>query len=143
LQELRSSIAQAESALPQRLQREPTDAELAGELGVSREVLDEARSATKAYRTASLDAAPPYAVAAQLREDRDDFEELLTKDELRRALAGLSEREREILRMRFVEECSQSEIGRAIGVSQMQVSRLLSQALRTLRGTLGATEPAA
>jgi RNA polymerase sigma-B factor len=44
----------------------------------------------------------------------------------------LSEREREILRLRFVEDLTQSEIGQRVGLSQMHVSRLLRQAVARL-----------
>jgi RNA polymerase sigma-B factor len=49
------------------------------------------------------------------------------------ALRQLPARERAILRMRFVEELSQAEIGRRAGISQMQVSRLLRRSLQQLR----------
>jgi RNA polymerase sigma-B factor len=61
------------------------------------------------------------------------------RDVLARALAGLSDRERLIVRLRFVEERSQSQIGVVIGVSQMQVSRLLAGILRRLREDLAVT----
>ena len=53
------------------------------------------------------------------------------------ALRRLSERDRRILYLRFVEERSQQEIGDAIGVTQMQVSRLLARIMRDLRADLG------
>ena len=48
-------------------------------------------------------------------------------------MSVLSEREREIMRLRFVEDLTQAEIGARIGVSQMQVSRLLRQAIERMR----------
>ncbi len=55
-------------------------------------------------------------------------------------LARISERERTVLRLRFGADLTQAEIGERIGVSQMQVSRLIRQALMRLRA--GADEPA-
>lgn len=52
-------------------------------------------------------------------------------------MAVLTDRERAILAWRFVEECTQSEIAARLGVSQMQVSRLLARVLSRLRAELG------
>jgi RNA polymerase sigma-B factor len=49
-------------------------------------------------------------------------------------ISRLSEREQAILRLRFVSGCSQTEIASRVGISQMQVSRLLSRSLSQLRG---------
>jgi RNA polymerase sigma-B factor len=55
---------------------------------------------------------------------------------------ALSEREQRVLRLRFVEDLTQSEIGDRIGVSQMQVSRILRTALERSRATAaGGPEP--
>jgi RNA polymerase sigma-B factor len=56
------------------------------------------------------------------------------------ALATLPAREQSILRMRFVDGLTQSEIAVAVGVSQMHVSRLLSSSLQKLREGIGRTE---
>ena len=48
------------------------------------------------------------------------------------AMQMLSERERQVLQLRFFEDCTQSEIAKQIGVSQMQISRILRRAIRTL-----------
>jgi RNA polymerase sigma-B factor len=56
------------------------------------------------------------------------------------ALAGMEERSRLILHLRFVEDLTQSEIAARIGVSQMQVSRLIRSAVAVLRESVG--EPA-
>jgi RNA polymerase sigma-B factor len=52
----------------------------------------------------------------------------------------LDERERRVLHLRFFEGLTQSEIGRAVGMSQIQVSRLLRRALEKMRGELGGTD---
>ena len=57
-------------------------------------------------------------------------------------LARISPRERLVLRLRFVEDLTQAEIGERIGVSQMQVSRLIRQALARMRDGAGAGSPA-
>ena len=52
---------------------------------------------------------------------------------IQRLLGVLSDREREVLRLRFAEDLTQSEIGARVGVSQMHVSRLIRQAVIRLR----------
>ena len=63
------------------------------------------------------------------------------RDALRRAIDGLTDRERLVLELRFVEERTQSQIGEQIGVSQMQVSRILRSVLARLRARLVDDEP--
>jgi RNA polymerase sigma-B factor len=60
------------------------------------------------------------------------------RESLDPALAELGQREKAIVRMRFFEDLTQSQIARRIGVSQMQVSRLLAGSLRTMRAALDA-----
>src|SRR5436190_14817880 len=59
---------------------------------------------------------------------------------LSRALNALPERERQLVRLRFEEDLSQSEIGRRLGVSQMHVSRLLRRALARMQAITRETE---
>jgi RNA polymerase sigma-B factor len=134
LQEVSLRIARQESALRQSLQRDPTDDELAAAVGVTLDTLVEARAAGRGYHTASLDGG--LSTSLQVHDARDYIDELLTSQTLSNALAQLTPRQRQILHMRFVEERTQSEIGQAIGVSQMQVSRLLTTILAKLRASL-------
>jgi RNA polymerase sigma-B factor len=143
LQEVRARVAEEDHALRQRLQREPSDPELAASLGLSRSELDEARTAAYGYQTCSLDGGPADGVPLEVPDDHDAVDELLTRDALHSALANLSAREQDILHMRFVEERTQSDIGKRIGVSQMHVSRLLAGILTTLRATLTQDDAAA
>ncbi|CAA9469810.1 MAG: RNA polymerase sigma factor SigB, partial [uncultured Solirubrobacteraceae bacterium] len=57
-----------------------------------------------------------------------------------RLMRVLTDREREVLRLRFVEDLTQSEIGARVGVSQMHVSRLIRQSIARLRTVAGAPE---
>ena len=61
---------------------------------------------------------------------------VVSRDTLGHALEGLCERDLLIVRLRFVEEQTQSQIGATLGVSQMQVSRLLSSILQRLRASM-------
>ena len=60
---------------------------------------------------------------------------------LREIIGTLPENEREVLLLRFVANKTQTEIAALVGVSQMQVSRLVARGLKRLRATLGVPEP--
>ena len=144
LQELRSDVAASEERLRQSLCREPTAADLARDLDVEVGCIAEVRECGAAYHAMSLDAPGPSGVtvadgAACSRRDIDDIDR---RDALRQVLQDLSDRERLIVRLRFVEEQTQSQIGAVLGVSQMQVSRLLSSILTRLRVGLEASAAA-
>ncbi|WP_030529061.1 sigma-70 family RNA polymerase sigma factor [Phycicoccus jejuensis] len=97
-----------------------------------------ARLCSSGFRPASLDAP---VLAGGTEGDRlagvgDFYHRFELHTDLRLALDSLGERDRRVVRLRFVEELTQSEIGSMLGVSQMQVSRILSRILRQLRGSL-------
>ena len=119
----------------QQLGRNPTVSELAETTGASEEAVIEAIEAGQGYRAASIDASESEddPLSARLGEEDDNFGSVEDRALLGPALATLPEREQSILRMRFVEGLTQSEIASAVGVSQMHVSRLLSSSLQKLR----------
>ncbi|MFH8763423.1 SigB/SigF/SigG family RNA polymerase sigma factor [Streptomyces althioticus] len=146
LQELRVELAKAREELSSRLDREPTVAELATLMNISEQQVVEGQIAANGYNSSSLDAAltgdgPEHgeAVLADfigVEEERlalvEDFHALAP------LMAELSDRDREILHMRFVEEATQAEIGERLGCSQMHVSRLIKRIITRLRtGMLG------
>ncbi|HEX2578439.1 MAG TPA: sigma-70 family RNA polymerase sigma factor, partial [Aquihabitans sp.] len=122
------------------LGRPPTIAEVAHELGVDLDDLLNAEEAAHARETASLDATPDEGSGSLLdqigHEDGsiDLAENLL---DLRRAMAEISADDRALLQLYYFENCSQVEIAQRLGVSQMQVSRLLTSTLRRLRRRMG------
>ena len=140
LQELAVKVDRVGADLGLTLGRVPTTDELAKQLGVSHEQVLEAREAAGAYRAVSLD---------RPRGDEEDEGELVdtlgTEDHgfavaedsatVQRLMRVLTEREREVLRLRFEEDLTQSEIGIRVGVSQMHVSRLIRQSVARLRAT--------
>jgi RNA polymerase sigma-B factor len=143
LQELRIDTAKAHDALEQDLGREPTDSEVARELHVTDEEFVEGRKAACAYSARSLDAPPqedaerdPQAERASLGEEEPAYDLIECLESLKPMLAGLPERERMLLSLRFGQELTQSEIGERMGLSQMHVSRLLNRTLTRLRGGL-------
>ena len=142
LQERRVQLIAAEELLRHELCREPTRAELADHLGLELDELGETRACFTAYHAQSLDA-PVNGGRGALDvgvDGEDTADRVALSDALAQAMCGLSEREKVIVRLRFVDERTQSELGAQLGVSQMQVSRLLSYILRRLRCAI---EPAA
>ncbi|GEB60023.1 RNA polymerase sigma factor SigF [Streptomyces gardneri] len=141
LQELRLDLARAGDMLAQRLDRAPTVAELAEELGISAEEVVEGMTASNAYTASSLDAKTEEDEAGSgdtTLADRIGYEDGgLTGIEyvasLKPMIASLPARDRLILSLRFVSGMTQSEIGTELGISQMHVSRLLSRTLARLR----------
>jgi RNA polymerase sigma-B factor len=133
LQERTRSVQQAIAQLQGSLGRSPTIGEIAERVEATSEQVIEALEARTAYRVESLDApAEPddernrWRLQGELDEGYDNAEQSAF---LSRALKALPPRERALLRLRFEEDMSQSEIGRRLGISQMHVSRLLRRAL--------------
>ena len=143
VQELYLELGHATSALVQELGRNPTVAELAEATGASEEAVIEAIEAGQGYRAASIDASESEddPLSARLGEHDGNYDSVEDRALLGPALATLPPREQSILRMRFVEGLTQSEIAAAVGVSQMHVSRLLSSSLQKLREGIGQTGP--
>jgi RNA polymerase sigma-B factor len=138
LKDLQQTLAKASSTLGHDLGRSPTPSELAAHLDLDVETVREGLLATEAYRASSLDAPVRGAdesltIADQLADDDSEFTKSEDRLMLNAALAELPPRERDIVRMRFIDELTQSQIAEKIGVSQMQVSRLLAGTLEKLR----------
>jgi RNA polymerase sigma-B factor len=122
----------------EQLMDEPTGGELARELSWEPEHVRDALQVLSAYDTVSLDAPPPGPVedasfAESLGDDDPRFELVELDLTVASALRQLEPRERTILHMRFVQELTQTQIAAKVGVSQMQVSRLLRRSLDQLR----------
>jgi RNA polymerase sigma-B factor len=143
LQELALRVDRAVTQLSAGRRRAPSVGELAEAVGASQEQVLEALEAAAAYRAGSLDAPrsaqgedPTETVADSLAVEDSGFVHAEQRATLEPLLARISERERLVLHLRFSEDLMQAEIGKRIGVSQMQVSRLIRQALARLRAGL-------
>lgn len=146
IQEAQSRIVSAESALWQELGRSPKPSEVADHLDLPVDEVIEAMAADGCFHPTSLDR-PVDGLngAATLGDLLGASDPRLPAAEARALLAPvvarLPERDRRILYLRFFEERTQQQIGEELGVTQMQISRLLSRILRDLRSELGRTEP--
>ena len=141
IQELLLQVRAAAGELTQELGRSPADDELATALGVTGDDIREARQAELAFSAFSLDAPlsgqeGPGLLADVLGEDDQAVEHAIDMESVHAHLDELPEREQRILALRFYGNLTQAEIGQRLGMSQMHVSRLLSQALTYLRERL-------
>lgn len=138
LQELAVHINRSLPDLTQQLGRSPTILELASHLDVTTDDIVEAMDAVQAYSTTSLET--PAGEDAQtpldaLGDDDPSIELLDEWSSIAPAVAELSPRDRRVLFLRFFRGLTQSEIADDVGVSQMHVSRILTQTLESLRRT--------
>lgn len=141
LQETALAISRASERLAQELGRSPTVADLATELDLSEEQILQGLECGWSYRSVPiptpLEGDDPPPEAADLPQGLDPrLEQVENSQTLQPLLRQLSIRERQILHMRFVGEMTQTQIARQLGISQMQVSRLLSACLARLRDDL-------
>jgi len=140
-QELLLELRKANEELTQQLGRAPGEDELAKQLGVSEDDMQEARQADLMFSTYSLDAPlsdreDPALLADLLGDDDPGVMHTIDMEAVNAHWDELPEREQRILVMRFYGNFTQTEIGDRLGISQMHVSRLLSRALTRLRSKL-------
>lgn len=124
-----------------RTGQDPTPRELAATLGTTEENIRQALSAQEALRPLPLTMVRCKSeTELQLEdfwgEDDPDMQRSEARTGVRQALRKLHTRLREIVRLRYLKDLSQREVGRQLGMSQMQVSRLERQALSELRREL-------
>jgi RNA polymerase sigma-B factor len=145
LQEHTLLIKDAVPVLAQDLGRSPTIAEIAGHAHLSEEEVLEAMDAQDAYASISLDApideeSEGSTLSDRLATDVEEFEIAEEWAEFEPHLNALPEREKRILMLRFFRDWTQSQIAEELGISQMHVSRLLSQTLQKLRDAVAGIE---
>jgi RNA polymerase sigma-B factor len=143
LQELVLRVDRAVTRLSVGKRRSPSVSEIAEAVDASEEQVLDALEAAGAYRAGSLDAPRSSqgeeageSIADTLGGEESGFRRAEERATLEPLLARISARERVVLELRFGADMTQAEIGERIGVSQMQVSRLIRQALTRLRGGL-------
>jgi RNA polymerase sigma-B factor len=138
IQELYLELGHEIDRLSQELGRAPTVPELAAAVGTSEEAVLEAIEAGRGYRTASLDApdGESHTLSESIGTEDSHFSLIDDRSVLATALEQLAPRERAILGLRFGEGLTQSEIAARMGVSQMQISRILAASIERLRASL-------
>jgi RNA polymerase sigma-B factor len=136
LQERAREVREATNKLTTDLQRSPSPREVAEHMQLSVEQVLESRAVRRAYSPDSLDAPPAPGADDSPRSwdslhgvEEDGYAQVEAGVIVERAMKALPEREQQIIRLRFGAELSQAEIGDALGISQMHVSRLLRRSL--------------
>lgn len=136
LQELGLRLTATVADLTNELGRSPTVAEIAVRIEVEPEAILEAMEANRAFATQSLDAQLPgddRTLGDTIGGDEPGLDQIEHEMVVSDLLATLPEREQRILRLRFFDGLTQTEIAAKVGISQMHVSRLLSRSLDALR----------
>ena len=137
LQERTLEVERTSTALGEELGRGPTVAEVAERAGIEEEDVLDVYQAREAQRSMSLDmpvhrdeaeSVPMIETLGTLEDGFDRVEAQLAVE----SVSSLDEREQEVIRMRFEDGLNQYEIGEALGVSQMQVSRIMRRGLAKL-----------
>lgn len=134
LQELAARVSGSVEEQRHRLGRSPTIAEIAEALAVSTDEVLEAIEADHARVTVSTSAEDSPVL--ELGGADEQFERVEMRESVRQALGRLPVLERQILDLRYYQDCSQSTIADRLGITQMQVSRILRRASQQLREEL-------
>ena len=137
LQERSREVREATGKLTTDLQRSPSPREVAVHMGITVEAVLESLAVRRAYSPESLDAPPISADDDSAARSWDSvhgceesgYERVEASVTVQRAMRALPEREQQIIQLRFGADLSQAEIGNALGISQMHVSRLLRRGL--------------
>ena len=139
--ELAVPAREATDRLTTELGRSPSAAEVAGELGIETADLLATQQAAAARTPASLDSTPTVDGPSQHDVIGDDDRNLLVAEDqvvLSQAIEHLGDRDRDVIRLYFFDELTQSQIAERYGVSQMQVSRWIASIVKRLRSHMEA-----
>ena len=130
-------VLQAREKLQREQQREPTVEQIAHELGIRREevvfAMDAVCDPVSLFEPIYSDGGDAVCVMDQVRDTKNTDEDWLEQIALKEAMARLSERERQILALRYSDGKTQMEVSSEIGISQAQVSRLEKNAIKSIK----------
>ena len=140
VQERILKVERAMAELPAKLGHSPTVHEIANRIEASDEEVLEAMHAAQGHHAVSLDATStmgdgdePGPLRDRIGEEDLSFDTVEYGEAIGPVLAEISDRDRKVLHLRFVEDMTQSEIAEQVGVSQMHVSRILRSTIEKLR----------
>ena len=130
-------VLQARERLQREQQREPTVEQIAHELGIRREevvfAMDAVCDPVSLFEPIYSDGGDTMCVMDQVRDNKNTDEDWLEQIALKEAMSRLSERERQILTLRYSDGKTQMEVSGEIGISQAQVSRLEKNAIKSIK----------
>lgn len=130
----------AKEKLMKEHQKEPTMNEIASEIGISKEeivyALDAIQTPVSLYEPVYTDGGDALYVMDQIGDNKNTEENWVKSIALKDAVKRLTQKEKEIIMLRFYEGRTQMEVAGELGISQAQVSRLEKNALRNMRNYL-------
>jgi RNA polymerase sporulation-specific sigma factor len=134
------NINKAKEELTAKLNREPTINEIANKLEISKEeivvALEAVQEPTSIYSPIYEKEGSSIELIDQLAASNEEYEKEINRMDLQELIQNLESRERLILKLRFFDELTQSEVAERIGVSQVQVSRLERKIIKKLGKSL-------
>ena len=137
LRDVAYRVLQCKEAMTTNLGREPSIEELARELELAPETVNEALDAVCApvslYEPVYSEGGDPLTVMDQVRDNKNTEDGWMEHIALKEAFQALGDREKQILSMRFYDGKTQMEVAGLVGISQAQVSRLEKNAINTMR----------
>ena len=133
VQELYLSVKQTRDEMTHELFTTPTNGQIAERLGVTEEAVLGAVGAGDNFWPASLDGRAGEESGVEVPVHDQSFDQCLDRLHVQSSLPGLDDRERLVLKRGYSRDSTQREVAAELGVSQMQVSRLLAQAVNKLR----------
>lgn len=137
LKEMGMKARIARESLTYSLGREPTVEEIAKEIGVSKEEVAASMEAgaevESLYKAIQKEGESGLCLMDKIEDENQDQEQLLNRMVLKDLIGGLSEKDREIILRRYYENQTQTEVARALNISQVQVSRLEKRILKQMR----------
>ncbi len=137
LKELAYKSFQAREKLTDRLGREPTMEELSDEIGVEKEEIVQAMEAggevESIYKPIHQKEGSEISLLDKLEESGQEEERILDQMVLKDLLESLEPRERQLIYLRYFADRTQADVGKAMGLSQVQVSRLEKRIIENLR----------
>ena len=136
LKEQAATIKSVRSRLTGILGREPTVSEISRQTGFSPEEIAMAENATAATESIQRETGEEGFSLEDVLTDTESEEKMVEKIALRQAISQLSEREKNVIRLRYFHSLTQERVAKVLGVSQVQVSRIEKKALSQLRELL-------
>lgn len=141
LKETAVKIRAAKDLLEKRFGREPTIDEIGAELDIAKEeivlALESGAEVESLYKTIYQGDGNAIYLIDKLEQTKDDNEAMLNRFALKEVFEQLGEKEQTIIRMRYFQDKTQTEVAKQLGISQVQVSRLEKKILLTMREKMG------
>lgn len=137
LKETAMKIRSAKDILEKRFGREPTIEEIGAELDIAKEeivlALESGAEVESLYKTIYQGDGNAIYLIDKLEQTKDDNEAMINRFALKEVFSQLSEKEQTIIKMRYFQDRTQTEVAKELGISQVQVSRLEKKILLTMR----------